>query len=126
MDGTAAGHFAYVGDAILGAKVNLGAGTKIANLQFRSSEEIDTGAIADVRVRGADGMIDTGRAKLGAIIGDYTEIGCNTVTAPGGVIGARCWIYPNTTLPKGFYRSGALIRNTGAGKVESIDRLSPL
>ncbi|MBF0170975.1 MAG: glucose-1-phosphate thymidylyltransferase [Nitrospinae bacterium] len=126
MDGTAAGHFAYVGDAILGARVNLGAGTKIANLQFRNVAEIDTGAIAPVRIRGTGGMIDTGRAKLGAVIGDYTEIGCNSVTAPGAVVGARCWIYPNTTLPKGFYRGGALIRPVGAGKVESIDRLPPL
>jgi acetyltransferase-like isoleucine patch superfamily enzyme len=122
MDGAAAGHFAYVGDAILGARVNLGAGTKIANLQFRTRAEIDGDFINPVVIRHGERMIDTGRGKLGAVIGDYSEIGCNTVTGPGAVVGAHCWIYPNTTLPKGFHPQRSLIRPTSAGRIERTER----
>jgi len=115
MDHTHAGHFAYVGDSILGSHVNLGAGTKLANLQFRTKEELDSDTISEIIIRTGDGAAATGMNKLGAVIGDYTEIGCNTVTAPGAIIGSGCWIYPNTTLPKGIYDGNKVIRNKGAG-----------
>src|SRR5215813_7344527 len=72
-------HFAYVGDSILGSRVNLGAGTKLSNapLSKNSSLRIPAGEI----------RIDTGRTKLGAIIGDDTHTGCNVVTNPGTLLG---------------------------------------
>ncbi|MBI5816200.1 MAG: hypothetical protein HZB29_11400 [Nitrospinae bacterium] len=115
MDHTHAGHFAYVGDSILGSHVNIGAGTKLANLQFRSKEELLEDRIEEIIIRTASGAIMSGMQKLGAVIGDYSEVGCNTVTSPGSVIGSGCWIYPNTTVPKGFYEREKLIRNKGAG-----------
>jgi NDP-sugar pyrophosphorylase family protein len=69
-----AAHFAYVGDSILGNKVNLGAGTVLANLR------LDRKKVA-VLVDGK--RVDTGRKKLGAILGDRAQTGCNAVLNPG-------------------------------------------
>jgi carbonic anhydrase/acetyltransferase-like protein (isoleucine patch superfamily) len=103
MHHTETGHFNYIGDSILGSHVNLGAGTKLANLQFRTPEEKKTGNIRNVvvRVDGADR--DTRLQKLGAVLGDYVEMGCNSVACPGAFIGKDSWVYPNTTVAKGYY-----------------------
>jgi len=113
MNHAFAGHFAYVGDSILGEKVNIGAGTKLANLQFRTKREIDTETVSELTIPSGDGPIKTGMQKLGAIIGDYCEIGCNSVTIPGAIIGAHTWIYPNTNVIKGFYAKGSVIKSKG-------------
>jgi bifunctional UDP-N-acetylglucosamine pyrophosphorylase / glucosamine-1-phosphate N-acetyltransferase len=90
LDHAKAPHFAYVGDSILGANVNLGAGVRLANLK------VLPGSVA---VLLADGTrIDTGMAKLGAIVGDGTQIGCNAVTSPGTIIGRDCVIYATISL----------------------------
>ena len=94
LDGAKAGHFAYVGDSILGRDVNIGAGTKLANLKMLPGT---------VSVRGEHGIIDTGRRKLGAILGDGTEAGCNTVTSPGTLLGPRSIVYPGVAVPPGIY-----------------------
>ncbi len=82
LSGAKAGHFAYVGDSILGREVNLGAGTKLANLRFDNSS---------VKIKIGDDLIDTGRRKLGAVLGNGVQTGCNSVTNPGTLIvpGAR-------------------------------------
>lgn len=85
LDGAKAGHFAYVGDSILGNRVNLGAGVKCAN--FRLDEKT-------IFVRAAGKKVDTGLRKLGAIMGDDVHIGCNSVTNPGTLIGKKSQIYP--------------------------------
>jgi NDP-sugar pyrophosphorylase family protein len=85
LDLASAGHFAYVGDSILGRRVNLGAGTKLAN--FR----VFPGNVSVVDPEGA--RIETGMLKLGAILGDDVQIGCNAVTAPGTVVGKNACIY---------------------------------
>jgi len=105
MDHTEAGHFAYIGDSVLGCHVNLGAGTKIANLQLRTREEKDSNKINPIKITIDERVIDTGMQKFGAIVGDYAEIGCNTVTCPGALIGKNSWILPNTTVKKGYYPS---------------------
>lgn len=85
LDLASAGHFAYVGDSILGRRVNLGAGTKLANFRVFPG---------NVNVTSPEGrLVPTGLLKLGAILGDDVAIGCNSVTAPGTVIGARSVIY---------------------------------
>lgn len=90
LDHANAPHFAYVGDSILGAHVNLGAGVRLANLK------VLPGTVA---VQLADGTtIDTGMPKLGAIVGDGTQIGCNAVTSPGTIIGRSCVVYPTISL----------------------------
>jgi len=122
MDHSAAGHFAYVGDAILGSYVNLGAGTKIANLQFRSRPELDEGRINGIIMRHTGSPHQSGITKLGAIIGDYSEIGCNSVTSPATFIGAESWIYPNSLVPKGFYEPGRVWKNGPDGVLTGSDK----
>ena len=96
-----AGHFAYVGDSILGGDVNLGAGTKMANLKFIKGE---------VQVRTPDGTVGTGLRKFGAILGDRVQTGCNSVTSPGTLIGADSFLMPNVTAPSGYHKARTVIR----------------
>ncbi len=89
LDGAKAGHFAYIGDSILGRDVNLGAGTKLANLKINGSP---------VTVRFEGQAHDTGLRKFGAILGDGVELGCNSVSSPGTIIGPQSLVYPNASV----------------------------
>jgi NDP-sugar pyrophosphorylase family protein len=101
LDGAKAGHFAYIGDSILGNRTNLGAGTKLANLKI-------TGTPVGIRI---DNKIhDTGLRKFGAIIGDHTETGCNSVTNPGTLLGRRCLVLPALSVKSGYYSDRSIIR----------------
>jgi acetyltransferase-like isoleucine patch superfamily enzyme len=94
LDGAKAGHFAYIGDSILGREVNLGAGTKLANLKV---------VAGSVSIRAEGKKYDTGRRKLGAILGDKTETGCNSVTSPGTMIGPHSIVLPGVSVSGGYY-----------------------
>jgi bifunctional N-acetylglucosamine-1-phosphate-uridyltransferase/glucosamine-1-phosphate-acetyltransferase GlmU-like protein len=96
-----AGHFAYLGDSILGQDANLGAGTKFANLKFLGG---------NVSIRTENGLVDTGRRKFGAILGDGAQTGCNSVTNPGTIIGQEGILMPNTTAPSGYHKPKTIIR----------------
>jgi len=85
LNGAQAGHFAYLGDTILGVRCNLGAGTKCANLKLDGKEVI-------IRVEGQ--TLNTKLRKFGAILGDYVKTGCNVVTNPGTVVGPHSRCYP--------------------------------
>jgi len=89
LDGAKAGHFAYIGDSILGRNVNLGAGTKLANLKINNSEVV---------IRHDGETLQTGLRKFGAILGDHVELGCNSVSSPGTIIGPRTLVYPNASV----------------------------
>lgn len=101
FDGAHAPHFAYVGDSILGNHVNLGAGTVLANLRFDGKEVV---------VHHEGKTYPTGLRKLGAILGDNAETGCNSVTNPGTIFGkyARCWPASNVG---GIIPAYAIARN---------------
>jgi acetyltransferase-like isoleucine patch superfamily enzyme len=101
LDGAKAGHFAYIGDSILGRDVNLGAGTKLANLKMIPG-------MVTVAVKGR--RYDTGRRKLGAILGDRTETGCNSVTAPGTMMGPGSIVYAGVSVPGGYYPENSRVR----------------
>jgi len=101
LDDAKAGHFAYLGDSIAGHDVNLGAGTKLANLRFMRG---------DVQIRTPDGPVNTGLRKLGAILGDKAQSGCNAVTNPGTLLGRKSIVLPNTTTPSGFHPENSVIR----------------
>lgn len=89
LNGSQAPHFNYVGDSVLGNKVNLGAGTKLSNLKN------DHGPISVL----LDGVRhSTGLRKLGAIAGDGVCTGCNSVTSPGTLIGPHSLVYPNVVV----------------------------
>lgn len=109
--GAAAPHLAYVGDSILGRRVNLGAGVKTANLKNDRSEV--------VVVMGPE-RISTGLVKFGAVIGDRTQLGCNCVTTPGTLIGPDSLVYPNVML-RGVYPRGRIVK--GRGPVEVAERV---
>ena len=94
-----AGHFAYIGNSILG-KVNLGAGTKLANLKIVASPVV-------LNINGA--KHETGLKKFGAILGDGVETGCNTVTAPGTLLGKSVLVYPNATV-RGYHPPNTVIK----------------
>lgn len=102
-------HFAYIGDSILGAGTNLGAGTKLSNLPVSSAK--DASGLRPTIALQIDGEpIDTGLAKLGAIIGDRSQIGCNSVTNPGTLIGKDTLIYPNVSVAKGYYAANSIVK----------------
>jgi len=113
LDHAEAPHFNYVGDSVLGRRVNLGAGTKLANLELRSPAEKASGSWPSIQIPIEGELVDTGMTKLGAILGDDVEAGCNAVTAPGTLIGKHSWIYPNVTVRKGFYPPGTILKPSG-------------
>ena len=95
-----AAHFAYVGDSILGNHVNLGAGSRLANLKLDRT---------NVAITVAKRTYDTGLRKLGAILGDRVEVGCNAVLNPGTLLGPGCMAYALTLL-RGYYPANSLIK----------------
>jgi len=110
LPGAHAPHFNYVGDSILGRRVNLGAGTKLSNLTVISVKDQLTGKRPAIMLPIDGTVYDTGLAKLGAIMGDDAQTGCNSVLNPGVLLGPRCLVYPNASLPKGFYPADTIIK----------------
>lgn len=106
-----AGHFAYVGDSILGSYVNLGAGSRLANLPFRSLELKQKQAFSELVIKYGHNTLPIKRTKFGAILGDGVETGCNTVLAPGSFIGRDTWIYPGLFVKSGYYPGHSIIKS---------------
>ena len=101
LDGAKAGHFAYLGDSVLGRGVNLGAGTKLANLKI-----IDR----PYRITAGDETHTIDRRKFGAILGDGVETGCNSVTNPGTILGRRSLVAPCVSVPGGYHPPKSVLR----------------
>ncbi len=78
-------HYNYVGDSILGYKAHMGAGSITSNV--KSDKKL-------VVIKNGDEHIETGRKKVGALVGDRVEVGCNSVLNPGTVIGRDSNVYP--------------------------------
>lgn len=78
-------HYNYVGDSVLGYKSHMGAGSITSNV--KSDKTL-------VAVKGKDQHIETGLKKFGAMLGNYVEVGCNSVLNPGTVIGCNTNVYP--------------------------------
>lgn len=91
MSGTHAGHLSYIGDSIIGSNCNLGAGTTTANLRFDDKN-------IKVTVKGE--RMNSGRRKLGVIMGDNVKTGINVSIHPGIVIGNDSWITPGAIVQK--------------------------
>ncbi len=89
FDGVQVPHYNYVGDSVLGYKAHMGAGSITSNV--KSDKTL-------VVVKEPGNPIETGRKKLGAILGDQVEIGCNSVLNPGTVIGRRSSVYPTSCV----------------------------
>ena len=82
-------HYNYVGDSILGYKAHMGAGSITSNVK---SDKLP------VVVKNGDEQIATGRKKVGAMLGDFVEIGCGTVLNPGSVVGRNASVYPLSSV----------------------------
>ena len=82
-------HYNYVGDSILGSHAHMGAGSITSNV--KSDKTL-------VVIREGEESIPTGRNKVGAILGDYVEVGCNSVLNPGTVIGSHSTVYPTSSV----------------------------
>ncbi|MDO4542949.1 MAG: UDP-N-acetylglucosamine pyrophosphorylase [Clostridia bacterium] len=78
-------HYNYVGDSILGYKSHMGAGSITSNVKSDKTKVV---------VKNGDEQIATGRKKFGAVLGDFVEVGCNSVLNPGTVVGRNSNIYP--------------------------------
>ena len=103
-------HFAYLGDSILGSRVNLGAGTKLSNLMITSVKDQASGQRPSIVIPSGAEKYDTGLAKLGAILGDDCQTGCNSVLNPGSILEPGCLVYPNASVSRGHYAAGTIIK----------------
>jgi NDP-sugar pyrophosphorylase family protein len=95
-------HFNYVGDSVLGYKAHLGAGVILSNVRLDRKE---------VFVSYAEKKIPTGMKKFGAVVGDYSEVGCNCVLNPGSILGRRCVISPLVNW-KGCLDKSSIVKNS--------------
>ena len=98
-------HFNYVGDSILGYKSHMGAGAVTSNV--KSDQTL-------VTVRRGEERIETGLKKMGAMLGDHVEVGCNSVLNPGTVVGRNSNIYPTSCVrgvvpPNSIWKTGGVI-----------------
>jgi len=110
LPGAHAPHFSYVGDSILGHGVNLGAGTKLSNLGIMSEKDAQTGKRPTIELVIEGQVYDTGLAKLGAVLGDGVQTGCNAVLNPGCIIGPRTLIYGSLSLRKGYHPADSILK----------------
>ena len=96
-------HYNYVGDSILGYKSHMGAGSITSNVKSDKTHVVVTD--------GAE-RLDTGRKKVGAMLGDFVEVGCNSVLNPGAVIGRRTRIYPLSSV-RGTVPENSIYKRSG-------------
>ena len=101
FDGVQIPHFNYCGDSILGYKAHMAAGVITSNVKSDKT---------NVSIRTEDGRIETGLRKLGALVGDCVEIGCNTVLNPGTVIGRNTMVYPLSRV-RGMIPAGHIYKS---------------
>lgn len=96
-------HYNYVGDSVLGYKAHMGAGSITSNVKSDK---------ALVVVKTAEGNLETGLKKMGAMLGDNVEVGCNSVLNPGTVVGRGSNIYP-TSCVRGFVPEKSIYKRQG-------------
>lgn len=101
-------HYNYVGDSILGFHAHMGAGSITSNIKADRT---------NVVIKGESEQIETGLRKVGAMLGDYAEIGCNTVLNPGSVVGSHTNIYP-LTMVRGVVPSNSLLKHKSTYTLE--------
>ena len=99
FDGVQVPHFNYVGDSILGWRAHLGAGAVTSNVK---------GDRTDVVIHG-EREYPTGRRKVGAMLGDGAEVGCNSVLNPGCVLGRGVRVYPLSSV-RGVVPEGSIVK----------------
>ena len=96
-------HYNYVGDSVLGFQSHMGAGSITSNV--KSDKTL-------VVVKNGEEKIETGLKKMGAMLGDHVEVGCNSVLNPGTVIGRNSNVYP-TSCVRGVIPAGHIFKRPG-------------
>lgn len=104
-------HYNYVGDSILGYKSHMGAGSITSNVKSDKTK---------VTIRYNDDVIATGLKKMGAILGNYVEVGCNSVLNPGTIIGSNTNVYP-LSMVRGYIPKGSIYKHQGEIVEKSIN-----
>lgn len=94
-------HFNYVGDSILGNYSHMGAGSITSNVKSDKSKVI---------IKNKEEKIETNLKKVGAFLGDYVEIGCNSVLTPGTIVGSNTTIYP-LVMTRGVIDSNMIVKS---------------
>ncbi len=105
-------HYNYVGDSVLGYKSHMGAGSITSNV--KSDKKL-------VVVKTAEGNIETGMKKFGAMLGDEVEVGCGSVLNPGTVVGSHTNIYPLSSV-RGYVPAGSIYKKQGEVVKKEGDR----
>ncbi len=103
FDGVQVPHYNYIGDSILGYKAHTGAGTITSNLKSDKS-------LVTVMLEGE--KVETDVKKFGAMLGDYVEVGCNSVLNPGSVVGRQTNIYP-LSFVRGYVPEKSIYKRLG-------------
>ncbi|MBQ5565417.1 MAG: UDP-N-acetylglucosamine pyrophosphorylase [Clostridia bacterium] len=103
FDGVQAPHYNYIGDSVLGYKAHTGAGVITSNLKSDKSK---------VTVLFEGDKIETYRKKFGAIVGDNTEVGCNSVLNPGTILGRNTNVYP-LSMVRGYVPENSIYKQRG-------------
>ena len=103
LDNVQTPHYNYVGDSILGYRSHMGAGSITSNV--KSDKKL-------VVIRDGSEQIATGIKKVGAMLGDYVEVGCNSVLNPGSVVGRHSNIYP-TSCVRGVVPANCILKDNG-------------
>ena len=101
LNGVQVPHFNYVGDSILGNFSHMGAGAICSNLKSDKKNVVIHG----------DEELETHLRKIGGILGDYADVGCNSVINPGTIIGKKTAVYPLTFL-RGVYPANCIVKST--------------
>lgn len=96
-------HYNYVGDSILGYKSHMGAGSITSNVKSDKSLVV---------IKNGDEVVETGRKKVGAMLGDFVEVGCNSVMNPGTVIGRNSNVYPVSSV-RGVVPADSIVKTGG-------------
>ncbi len=104
-------HYNYVGDSILGYKAHMGAGSITSNV--KSDKTL-------VTVKAGEEVLETGLKKMGAMLGDCVEVGCNSVLNPGTVIGRNSNIYPLSCV-RGYVPAGSIYKKQGEIVEKQLD-----
>lgn len=101
FNGVQVPHYNYVGDSILGYKSHMGAGAVTSNVKSDKSKVV---------IKSSDKEYTTGRKKVGAMLGDYVEVGCNSVLNPGTIIGRNSNVYPLSCV-RGVIPENSIYKN---------------
>ena len=101
FDNSQVPHFNYIGDSILGYHTHMAAGSITSNLKIDGK---------NIVIKNGDELIETNMRKIGAFLGDYAEVGCNSVLNPGTILGRYTIVYPVTSV-RGVIPSKSIVKS---------------